>query len=344
MGDSDSFRDISVDLGDELLHVPSLWESFIEKTAVDTKKWLASRDSTPPWWLFIGLISATIFFGFLKSMIALLAGFFALSVLIWIVFVRNGNNENNAESVLSGINNGNFPPEMKDSITRRLRWWDALIAPSEWTKNSKIFHVRDKLLKRVEALDAEIAFWQSPKGVAVLNEQLESEEAAKIRFEEYQKKLRLLKSRGVNVREELSAESIDETSSTSESYRDPENLVKLLRGKGECERQLLRISSIADPINRAMQEMVFAKALLIHCNKIIAMINETETLGVAIESIKSDNLNDKVKEIISVLEKRRSIVGKLNRISPKRVLSIVDYNPIQAQSEVSRERFLNEKQ
>lgn len=343
MSDSGSFRDISVDLGNELLHVPSLWESFIEKTAFDSRKWLASRASAPPWWIFLGLVAATIFFGFLKSMIAFLAGFFALSVLIWIVFIRNSKNENSEESVLSGINNGIFPPEMRDSITRRLRWWDALIAPSEWTKNSKIFHVRDKLTTRVEDLDAEIVYWQSPKGSAVLNEQLESEEAAKIRFEEYQKKLRLLKSRGVNVREELSAEFVDKDSETSESYNDPENLVKLLRGKGECERQLLRISNINDPINRAMQEMVFAKALLIHCNKIIAMIDETESLGVAIESIKADNMNDKIKEIISVLERRRTIVGKLNRISPKRILSIVDYNPIQAQSEVSRERFINEK-
>ena len=343
MADNSSKRDLSVDLGNELLHVPSLWEFFIEKTVIDAKNWFSARVTSPPWGIFIGLLAATVFFGFLKSMIAILSGIFSLGMLVWIIFIRNSSTMNDIESIVSRVNNGIFPPELKDSIIKRLRWWNALIVPSEWTKNSRIFGVQDKLNMRLEELEKEINYWKSPDGQTMITAIHEQEELAKVRHEEYQKKLNLLKSRGVNVNTPEFEEEKNAAKMVAVNVVEPTDLIKVLRSKGECERQLTRIRGIVDPIERANQEIVLVNALLIHCNKIIAMIEESDNLSVSIETVKSDNLSEKVKEILITLEKRRTVVGKLNRISPKRILGIIDYDPIRAQSEISRERFLNER-
>lgn len=343
MVDTGSKYDLSVDLGDELLHVPSLWDFFIEKTVIDAKRWFTAHVSSPPWGILIGLVAATVFFGFLKSMIAFLLGIFSLGMLVWIIFIRNGNTISDIESIVSNVNNGIFPSELKDTIIKRLRWWSALIVPSEWTKNSKIFMVREKLTTRLDDLTAEISFWKSPEGQITIQSIRDREEAAKVRHEEYQRKLNLLKSRGVNVNTPDVADEISNISKSSEAFSSPDELLKVLRSRGECERQLVRISHILEPIERANQEIILVNALLQHCDRIITMIDEVEKLNVAIETVKADNLNEKVKEILAVLEKRRSLVGKLNRIAPKKVLGIVDYNPLRAQSEISKERFLNER-
>ncbi len=343
MADTGSNKDLTVDLGEELLHVPALWDFFIEKTVIDAKHWFASRISSPPWGVLIAFIAATIFFGYLKSLIAILSGLFALGLFVWIILVRNSNTQNSIESIISSINNGTFPPEIKDSITKRLRWWSALIVPSEWTRNSKIFSVRNKLIERLSELDQELKYWKSPIGAERLNEIRENEELARIRHEDYKKKLNLLKSRGVNVDDSELVVNEDGSEMVTERFSDPQVLIKLLRSRGDCNRQLERISQIIDPIERASEEIVLVQALLLHCNKIISMIEEIDTLSVAIETIKVDNLNEKVREIIDVLERRRIIVGKLNRISPKRVLGLVDYNPLMAQSEISHGRDVNGK-
>ena len=343
MADNGSKRDLSVDLGNELLHVPSLWEFFIEKTVIDTRNWFSARMTSPPWGILIGLFAATAFFGFLKSMIAILAGMFALGVLIWIIFIRNSNTVNDIESIVSSVNNGTFPPELKDSIVKRLRWWNALLVPSEWTKNSRIFGVQEKLNKRLTDLDREIDYWQSAEGQSMIQAIHEQEELAKVRHEEYQKKLNLLKSRGVNVNTPEVENEKRDSNQVNKDFFNPEELIKVLRSRGECERQLERIRNIVDPIERANQEIVLVNALLIHCNKIISMIEEVDNLSVAIETVKSDNLSEKVKEILITLEKRRTVVGKLNRISPKRILGIIDYDQMLAQSDISKERFINER-
>lgn len=342
MSDTGNQKDISVDARDELLQIPSLWEFFIEKTVADARKWFSARISSPPWGIFIGLVAATIFFGFLKSLIAILSGLFAMLLLIWIVFIRSGNTQSGLDSVLVAINAGDFPFELRDSITKRLRWWSMLIVPAEWTKNSRVFLLRDKLLKRLEELDSEIMYWQSAEGVAALAEINESEEAIRFRYEEQQRKLNLLKSRGVNVSDLVTPDEIKKNN-VSERYLDPVKLIKFLRGKGECNRQLERISKINDPIERAKEEKVLVQALLMHCGRVIEMIDEVENLQVNVDLIKSDNISDKVKEIIVTLEKRRGLVGKLNRIAPKKIIDIVDYDPAMAQSAISKGRMSNAK-
>ncbi len=343
MAETGSNKDLTVDLGEELLHVPTLWDFFIEKTVIDAKHWFSSRVSSPPWGIFIALIAATIFFGYLQSLIAILSGVFAVGLFIWIILVRNSNTQNSMESIISSINNGSFPPEIKDSIVKRLRWWSALIVPTEWTRNSKIFSVRNKLNERLTELDQELNYWKSPDGAARLSEIRENEELARIRHEDYKKKLNLLKSRGVNVDDSELVVDEENAAMVTERFSDPKVLIKLLRSRGDCNRQLDRISHIINPIDRASEEIVLVQALLLHCNRIISMIEEIDTLGVAIETIKADNLDEKVKEIIDVLERRRIIVGKLNRISPKRVLGLIDYNPLMAQSEISHGRAVNAK-
>lgn len=343
MNDTGSNRDSSADLRDDILQVPSLWELFVEKTVADSKNWFAARTSSPPWGVVIGLIAATIFFGFLKSYIAILSAVFSLGLLIWIIFIRTGKTQSSLESILTAANNGDFPFELKDSIIKRLRWWSVLIVPIEWTKNSRIFSIRDKLHKRLKELEDEILYWKSPEGLALLAEVYESEEAIRVRHQENQKKLNLLKSRGVNVNDVITNDDKDRVKTQSERFNDPEKLIKYLRGKGECERQLNRISRISEPVERATEEIVLVQALLMHCDRVINMIEEVEGLQVSIDTIKADNFNDKIKETIGILEKRRSLVGKLNRISPKKIIGVVDYEPIRAQSEISKERMFNGK-
>ncbi len=92
-------RDFSVELRDELLQTPSLWECFVDKTVIDAKKWSASKVSNPPWFIFIGMVGVTIFLGFLKNYMAILSGVFALGLAIWIIFVRNTGSKDIVEKV-----------------------------------------------------------------------------------------------------------------------------------------------------------------------------------------------------------------------------------------------------
>ncbi len=138
------------------------------------------------------------------------------------------------------VKDGVFPVDLKDSIIRRLRWWSVVIVPNEWTKNSKIFGVRTKLIKRLQELESELEYWSSADGVEKLAKIHEDEEAIKIRQEEYNKKLSLLKSRGVNVREFETGK--DDSLPITERYSDPAVLAKRIRGKADCDRQLMRNS------------------------------------------------------------------------------------------------------
>ncbi len=86
---------------------------------------------------------------------------------------------------------------------------------------------------------------------------------------------------------------------------------------------------------------MLVKALLLRCDRIVSMIEEVDALAISVESITNENLNEKVREMVYILEQRRLLVGKLNRISPKKVLAAVDYDPKLAKLKAENERKKN---
>ena len=341
MNVKNTHKGVDVDARDELLQVSSLWDYFIEKTLNDAKSWFSGSTSRPPWGIFIVLVAAMVFFIFLRSWIAILPGCFSLGLFIWIVLISSGNKQKSLDSIISSINTGVFPVELKESITKRLRWWNSLIVADEWTKNSKIYKVRDKLNDRVQELDLEIKFWTSSEGMEKLNQIAHDEEKLRMRQEEQQRKLKLLKSRGVNVSGVLDEAAELEKGNGEVLYENVNDLVRLLKTKGNCVRQAERISRIDDPVVRAEQEKILVKALLLHAFSVIELIDGCNQYNVKVEVITSDNLNAKVKEIINTLEQRRVLVGKLNRIRSKKIMDLIDYDVRKAQSKISLERWIN---
>lgn len=309
---------------DDLLQVVSLWEYFCERTAADLRRMYQGKTTGAPLSIIVITLACAIIFIVMNNSLAYIFIALFLAALIWWAFVRSTGGRHNLEADLQELENGKFPQLMRPQIVKRLRWWNFLIVPYEWTHNSRIFDVREHMRGRMEELDKEVEFWKSSEGVAKREEKLRVAQMADERKKEQRQKLKLLQSRGVNVT------GLDEEEQTTEnkreSFSDPEILAKLIRNPDQRDLHLLRIRRINDPLERALEERVFFAALIFKCDKIITMLDQIEEFNPSLENITADNLDDSVRKVINILEQRRSLVIQVNQISPKKVLPLFTFD------------------
>lgn len=310
---------------EDLLQVPSLWEYFCERTVADVRQSYKGSAPAAPVSIIVATFLCAIFFLLMGSPIFYIFLAILLAEAVWLVFVRSTGGRRNLDSDLRGVDVGKFPQQLRPQIVKRLRWWNFLIVPYEWTHNSRIFDVRENMRVRMEELDKEVAFWRAPEGAAKREEQARIARIAEERKKEQQQKLKLLQLRGVNVIGLNDAETV-EVESKSESYSDPELLAKQIRNADQRDQHLFRIRKIPDPLERSLEERVFFAALIYKCDKIIAMLDQIEEFNPALENITADNLDESVRQVINTLEQRRSLVLQVNQISPKKVLPLFTFD------------------
>lgn len=308
------------------MQVVSLWEYFCEKTQDDANSFYSRTTSSPPVALIVSSVVATIFFIALNSQVYFVFGALAVAQIIWFVLVKSTSNSHNLADALRQIESGKFPPEMKETITKRLRWWNFLIVPQEWTHNSKLYELQDRFKTRIEFLLKKREYWNSSEGLQIRSDMEKEAHEANERREEQKKKLKLLQSRGVNVTALDDEPEAKGNSLSSESYSDPEALSRLIKTNILRDEQMRRISRITDPLSKINEELVFTQAMLIKSEKITTLLDKIENLNPPIQKVSAGNIDAAVHEIISVLEQRRKYVAQLNQIPPKRVLTLLNYD------------------
>ena len=320
------YGDRSAESRDDLLQVPSLWEYLCERTSADARSWFSSKSSPPPWSTIIACVLLSVIFLAWGSALAFVFIGLVLAQVVWLIFVKSTNSKYSLDKVLRDINSGVFPQELREYIVKRLRWWNSLLVPMEWTHNSRIYDVRERLILRVEELGQEVQYWQSAQGISKREERSKQEAVADERRREQQQKLKLLQSRGVNVTGLDEDSAAEVKTQRRESYSDPEMLAKLIRNSEQRDAHLARIRALGDPLERALEERVFIAAILSKAEKITALLDQIEQLQPHIETIKADNLDSSVKNIIGILEQRRTRVIPVIQISPKRVMPLFTFD------------------
>lgn len=328
--------DKGVESKDELLRVTSLWEYFIERTVIDAKSWHKDRASGPPIAIIVASLLATVFFVAMQSEISILFGLITLALIFWAFFVKTAKARRGITHIVSQIQSGNFPPEVKDSIVKRLRWWNFLIVPTEWAHSSRIYELTDRLRGRIQELEGQMSYWHSDEGMQKRADIEKSETEARERQEEQTRKLKLLQSRGVNVTalDEEHEDEEPEISAPTPSVT-PEVLSKRIRNKSQRDDFLKRIKRIHEPYERAQEERILAQALIIKAEKITALLDKIEKLQPPLDRISQDTLDSAVASSIEILEARRSVVVKLNKVRPKNVLPLINYDFSFTQSDTS---------
>ncbi len=318
----------STDQGSEnrsdLMQVASLWEYFCERTAADAKNWYKDKTSAPPLAMIIACAVATIFLMAMKSQVAFVFGALTVAQLFWYILVKSANNSKNLAEALRKISSGSFPAELSETIAKRLRWWNFLIVPQEWTHNSRIYEMQDKFRSRIDHLMGRREYWSSEEGLEIRGKMQKDAHDADLRREEQNKKLKLLQSRGVNV---TGLDEQDNTAITeSQSYRDPEALSRMISTPTERDKHIIRINHISDPLMKVNEELVFTQAMLLKSEKITKLLDQIERLVPPLQKVSSSNIDSSVREIINVLEQRRKIVAQVNQIPPKRVTQLLNYD------------------
>lgn len=312
---------------DDLLRVSDLWSYFCERTFNDARYLLVKETSSPSVAIIFVCALASGFFVYFDNPIMYLMGAITVAQLLWFVFAKASSGSNKQLQALEGIREGDFPAAISESVIKRLRWWNYLIVPTEWTQSSRIFELRAAMQARIGEIDSEIGFWNSDDGRKKTEELTAQAQEADARKQEQNKKLRYLQSRGVHVTAlEENAPELGEENLDNQAYYEAEVLTRAMVNTKQRDAQMVRIGAIVDQIERISQERVFVEAMLLKIQKIANLLEAIDGFRPPIETVNAKNLNESVRPIVNVLEQRRSLVLTVNRIHQAEVLKLLGYS------------------
>lgn len=310
---------------DDLLRVSDLWSFFCDRTSADARKIDHGESSMPSvsTTLICGIVCG-FFLAVGQHIIFYVTGILTLVQGLWLILGKVGNLKNSPQKITANIHNGQFPQELRESIIKRLRWWNYLIVPAEWTPNSRLFDMRNTLENRRNEIENELKYWNSEEGKRESEEIAQKKREADERKQEQAKKLRYLQTRGVHI-----TALEDQNGKTEEPpalFSDPEALTKQILTGEQRSSHLTRIAGIRDQTVRLDQERVFIEAMLLKIKKVATLLDNINQLHPALETITADNLDNSVRQIIGILEQRRQLVNAINRIHPVDVINLVGYD------------------
>lgn len=311
---------------EDLLRVPELWNFFCERTLNDARRAVGHEGNAPSLGIILVCAVVAVFFIALgQYIIFYVMGTLTAVQLLWFLIAKAGNSKISQQKTISNIRNGHFPAEIREFLIKRLRWWNYLIVPSEWTPGSHLFDVAKNLETRRAEIADELKFWQSDEGRKKNEEIAKLEQEANERKQEQNKKLLYLQTRGVHVTamNEGNAQTADKA---AEMFDDAEKLTRKIHTPEQLNSHLERIAAIADQQTRLYQEQVLIDALLFKVKKIQDLLDNVSKLHPALENINADNLDDSTRQAIDILERRRQLVAALNRINHNDVMKLFSFD------------------
>lgn len=311
---------------EELLRVTDLWSFLCELVLQDAIRLNRRRESNGP--SFLGAM-ATAFLSVFFICLRLPVFFYVFAAmtfaqLLWLLLAKAGNARNSPQKIQAAVQEGKFPAELRDSVIKRLRWWNYLIVPLEWTPNSRVFDIQKNLDKRREDIVNEIKYWHTDEGRRKLAEKAEKEKAAQERKEEQERKLRYLQSTGMQMTAQ--DENKGKPAAPAERFNDPAMLTRRIISVEQRDYHISRILAIPDCVERLEQEKVFVEAMLMKIQKIAEMMENISALHPHLESISATSMENGAREVVAILEQRRQLVSAINRVHPQDVLRLVGYD------------------
>ncbi|GHV22936.1 hypothetical protein AGMMS49959_14670 [Planctomycetales bacterium] len=322
-----------------LMQLPDMGAYFYDCLASDAKNIFASTSPTPSasGIVLVGIVAvAMLLLG--QTLIFWVALGLTAAQIAWLVSARGRGGDAAVEATIAKIKRGELPPEAYDYAIRRLRWWDYLVIPTDWSANSRIFDIKKKIELRLSEIDTEAMHWATPVGKKEIEEILRRAKEAEMRKEEQKRKLRSLASRG--------AQGIDMPLDDGEDSivlrDDPQTLTGMVTNVNQCDDELKRITKIKNPEVRLQQEKILHQAMLIKINVIGDMLDKIAALRLPIENIGKRNLTDAVAECLKIIVNRRRIIVELNRINYNNVTRLLFYNISFSRPLVEAERSKNE--
>lgn len=311
---------------EELLRVTDLWSFLCELVLQDAIRLNRRRESNGP--SFLGAM-ATAFLSVFFICLRLPVFFYVFAAmtfaqLLWLLLAKAGNARNSPQKIQAAVQEGKFPAELRDSVIKRLRWWNYLIVPLEWTPNSRVFDIQKNLDKRREDIVNEIKYWHTDEGRRKLAEKAAKEKAAQERKEEQERKLRYLQSTGMQMTAQ--DENKGKPAAPAERFNDPAMLTRRIISVEQRDYHISRILAIPDCVERLEQEKVFVEAMLMKIQKIAEMMENISALHPHLESISATSMENGAREVVAILEQRRQLVSAINRVHPQDVLRLVGYD------------------
>lgn len=153
---------------EDVLHVPSLFDFFCERTAADMRS--RGGTSEPHATSFAGII-ATLLFAFAfyvigqKQLAKASFVFFGLMMawMVWGAVIRSSQQvTQKADNIKAGL----FPAAAAPFVLARLKWWNHLVVPLRWGKHSRLFDRRTKLERKIEETQRRVTEAVGRAGVA----------------------------------------------------------------------------------------------------------------------------------------------------------------------------------
>lgn len=266
---------------DDVLHVPSLYEYFCLRTAMDMRS-SAKGDEAPATSfasIIISILAAAAFYVFGKTGLAKASfAVFALLIVwtVWGVVIRSSEQlGRRADNIESGV----FPPISAPYVVARLKWWNHLISPLRWGRHSRLFDRKGRLEMRIADLDKKIAGF-----------------VAKIAQE------------SGNAAAQAAYTVVNEDEIVELAHK-----INRFQDRSEYEAQFnFKIEDI--PTCRA--ELLLCHALLFKSNEMLEKLDRIEKLAVTFHSVSPEDLSNLVNEAIQLLDERRGLVLNVDMVDP----------------------------
>lgn len=332
---------------DEVMGTGDLFKLLCDRTAREYRaRWQQSHVRPP-----IGLVCGTGIVGVVLAVVGMQAYlvFVALSVLllVWYLVVTLLQSRDHVEERARDIEEGRFPAESVELVMPRLRWWNHLVVPQQWSKHSRIFEQERRLEERRGQVQARVDFLETPEGKAELEE---AEQAAKAKEGAAKGKdtekgapspsrmmqmIRNAARDGASAKPEkpvVQAADRDgaeaggeESGDGARLFDNPEELAERLLNVKQRAYHVERISNIKDEKLRLGQELVFLDALLLKVYAVTHTLGEIEKLEPKVEGGTVENPTALFLECVTILEHRRQLVMKVDRIRPGDLMQLVSF-------------------
>lgn len=329
---------------DEIMGTGDLFKLLCERTAAEYRARWRQTHVRPP----IGMIAGTGGIAILLLVLQMEAylvflGLTAL-LLVWYLVVTFLQSRDHVEDRVQMIMQGQFPPESVELVLPRLRWWNHLVVPQQWSKHSRIFEQEKRLEERRGQVQARLDYYETPEG------KLEREEAEKaaqvaeaaanpdpksVKSAPQSRMMQMIRSSAIDAplpssSKPQSAEG-EAKSTEGESeppiriFNSPEELAERLLNVKQRAYHIERIEGIEDPLTRFQQELVFLDALLFKVYAVTHTLEEIEKLTPKLDNTTVEEPTALFHETTTILEHRRQLVMKVDRIRPGELMQIVSF-------------------
>lgn len=259
---------------------------------------------------------------------------FGLTVLqlLWLGIVLWVRATSNLDAMKNAILEGKFPPAAAHLILARLRWWNHLIVPLHWPKQSRIFEYEKKIETMLKEIEAKIE---------VLSQQTKPSESAEAKKEEAVSSPSFTASpdakkeapplpfaarihRTVESETRPPVESTPESPSSPPFPTDPAEIANALHTMSQRVALLDQIQSLPEGLPRLTAQRTFLQGLLYKIKGVTDALRRIDELELHLDGPGfSQNLEQTVAEALNCLEERRQHVIRIDRIQPSDFLLLV---------------------